>query len=146
MTPLPKASGKASRKIRTVKTDDHVLGGVADRVVVQLDVLVEQLLRVATLGLHALEHGLGTEVSQQRVIELNVAAAGVVQVGEFLAVGLGEVGKVFVCGRVHGRVERLVHVTEVVPLGSGEGDLEVADLLGLDERSEVLEPTSESER
>ena len=53
--------------------DGHILRVVGDNVVVDFDVERQKCFAINTLLLHALEHLLGAEVSEERIIKLDVA-------------------------------------------------------------------------
>lgn len=78
--------------------------------------------------------------SQVGVVELHVAAAGVIQDLQLGLVGLGDITEVVLIVGVHGLgVGLALAVAEVVPVGGGEGDLQVANLLSWHLAGEVLE-------
>ena len=53
--------------------DGHILRVVGDDVVVDFDVERQKCFAINALLLHALEHLLGAEVSEERIIKLDVA-------------------------------------------------------------------------
>lgn len=55
-----------------VETNDHVSWTILQTVIVCLDIEVQESLMVDTSLLHPFNHGLGAEIRQQRVVELNV--------------------------------------------------------------------------
>lgn len=78
--------------------------------------------------------------SQVGVIILHVAAASLVQGLQLGLVGLGNVAKVLLVGAVHIlRVGLALAITQVVPVGSGKGDLQVLDLILGHQTGQVLE-------
>lgn len=146
-----------------VDADVEVGGPLGEAVVVQLDVFLEGLVGavlVELVFLPALEHLVGAEVcfqtlsvdikivwvglrertSKVRVVELDVTATSVVQDLDFVLVGLGNVGEVLIDIGVDvlGEGEALA-VAQVVPVRGSKSDLQVLDLLGGNEASEVLE-------
>jgi hypothetical protein len=106
-----------------VDTDSHVLGNVADAIVVELDVSIENRFRVDTFLLHTTQHSFRAEVSEERIIELNVAASSFVKVGELFSVSFGEIIEVVPLVGVDRVVTSVLSVTKVVPFGSGQSKL-----------------------
>lgn len=77
---------------------------------------------------------------QVGVIVLHIPAAGLVEDAELFLVGLGDVTEVLLVRAVHLLgVGAALAVAQVVPVGGGQGDLQVLDLLGGDKASKVLE-------
>jgi len=124
-----------------METNSHIGLLTRKTVIVQFDVRVENLVRVDADLLHALNHADGTEVSEERIIYLNVSAAGLVQVGDFLTVCLGDVGKVSLLIGIRLLGEGVVTVTKMEPFGSGlssgwghereyHGHLDILDFIG----------------
>lgn len=75
-----------------------------------------------------------------RVVVLHVAAAGLVQDLELGLVGLGDVTEVLLVGAVHVLgVGLALNVAQVVPVRSGQSDLQVLDLVSGDLAGKVLE-------
>lgn len=71
---------------------------------------------------------------------MDITAASVVQDLDFVLVGFGNVGEVLIDIGVDVLGEGVaLAVAQVVPVRGGEGDLQVLDLLGGNEASEVLE-------
>lgn len=121
------------REIATAEVDSDVeIGGATrDTVVVELDIAVEQGLGVFAVVFEPLEHLLGAEISEVRVVDGDVAAAGEVQGVELFMIGSGDVGEVsFVVGIDGGRVGVAGLVAEMVPFGGGEGELGGGDEVG----------------
>ncbi len=56
-----------------VETDGHVRRAILKDLVIGADVSVEDRGMVDIHLLHAFDHGLGTEVGEERVVELNIA-------------------------------------------------------------------------
>lgn len=112
-----------------VQSDNHVARVFLQAIVVRLDVRIEDRLVVDFRLLHTLDHRLRAEVSQERIIDLDVPAAGSVELLELLLVRNGDIGKVLVVVLVHVLVVRVLAVAEVVPFGRAHGDLEPAVLL-----------------
>lgn len=78
--------------------------------------------------------------SKVGVIELNVAAASIVQDLELILVGLGNIGEVLVVGSIDLLgVGLALLVTQVVPVGGGQGEFHILDLLRGYEAGQVLE-------
>jgi hypothetical protein len=102
-----------------VQSNDHISGMTLETVIVQFNIRIEDFIRVDSDGLHSLDHGNRAEVREERVIDLDVPASGLVQVGDLLAVRFRDVGEVFrfVAVRVLG--EGIVSVTEMEPFGGG---------------------------
>ena len=72
----------------------QVRGAVRQNIVVHPDVPREQPLRVDARLVHALDSRLRAEERKRRVVELDVAAAEVVQLGELFPVRVHEVREV----------------------------------------------------
>lgn len=146
------ALGEVARvgKVATaqVQTDVQVGGPLGEAVVVQLDVAVKEGVGVLVVVLEPLEHLLGAEVynlslsvflfsfrpppqscervrtGQVRIVDGDVAQAGVVEDLQLGLVGLGNIGKVLGVVGVHLlgiRMARLV--AQVVPVRSRESQL-----------------------
>jgi hypothetical protein len=116
-----------------VDTRVHVGGDLAETVIVQLDVCVEEVIDgadVILVLLPALAEGLGAEVGHARVIELNVAQASLVQRIQLRLVHLGN--SLEVLGIIGVRL-RCVSLTLLVahmePRGSDHSQLDVAPFL-----------------
>lgn len=77
-----------------MESDIHVGGTILENIVVHLDVKVEDGFRVDAFLLHALEHALGAEISQEGVVKLYVPTTKRIQFLEFLAIRLYHIGKV----------------------------------------------------
>lgn len=78
--------------------------------------------------------------SEVRVVVLHVAAAGLVQDLQLGLVGLGDITEVLLIGAVHVLgVGLALDVAQVVPVRSGQGDLQVLDLISGDLAGKVLE-------
>jgi hypothetical protein len=106
-----------------VDSNSHVFGNVPNTIVVELDVGVEDRLGFYSLLLHTREHGFRAEVSEERVVELDVSASSVVEVGEFFTVRFCEIGEIVLLVGVDRVISRVFTVSEVVPFGSGESEL-----------------------
>lgn len=98
-----------------VQADSHVVFLARKTIVVKFDVGIQNLVRVDTNFLHALNHADGTEVSEQWIINLNVPAPRLVQIGNFLTVCLGNIGKVTLLIGVSFLGECIVTVTQMEP-------------------------------
>lgn len=122
-----------------VQSDDHVARVSLQAIVVRLDVRIQDRLVVDFRLLHALDHRLSAEVREKRVVDLDVAAAGSVELLELLLVRKGDISKVLVVVLVHILVVRVLAVAKVVPLGRAHSDLEPAVLLGRRDGLESLE-------
>jgi hypothetical protein len=111
-----------------VDTQVHILRAL-EALVVELDIGVEHLvgcLVVLLVRSPALQHVLGAEVRQVRVVDLDVPDALRVQDLELLLVCLCYIRKVFLVVRVHLLGEATaVQVAEVVPARGDQGDLDV---------------------
>lgn len=106
-----------------VDANGHVLGPLGNSAVDELGVLLGQLggvLAMASGGL--LAHLVVAQVGQVGVVELDKAAPGSVQVGNFLLVDTDEVLKKGLQGRVGGLVDGLAAAAEVHHGGRGDAD------------------------
>lgn len=70
------------------------------------------------------------EVSEQRVVKLDVPASRLVKVRQFLTIGLCEVSEVFDLRWIDGAVEGVFAVAEVVPSARFEESAEGGELEG----------------
>lgn len=77
-----------------MQTYDHIGRPALQTVVVHLDVQLEHRVRVQPGFLHALNHRLGAEVREQRVIELDVPATRSVERLDLFPVGYGNIREV----------------------------------------------------
>lgn len=122
-----------------METDVEIGGAVGDAVVMRLKVRLEQRLGVLAVGLERLVHGVGAEVGERGVVDLDVAAALVVEGLELLLVRLGEVGEeVLVVGVGLGRVALARGEAQVEVAGGRHGELALAPLLLGDGRPQEL--------
>lgn len=91
-----------------VQADTHVLRTRRKGVVVEPDVRVEESIRVVVVFPQSFEHIDVAKVGKERVIDLNIAAAGGVQDLEFLSVCSGDVIEVGFAVRVYLGLERII--------------------------------------
>jgi len=122
-----------------VETNGHVCWAVFEYLVVSSNIGVEDCGMVDALLFHALKHGLGAEVGEQRVVELNISTTTGVEVLEFFLVRDCDIGKVLIIVLIDTFVEGVLSVAEVVPFWSTDGKLEVLVLLGFGELLQILE-------
>lgn len=102
-----------------VQANRHILFMTLKTIVVQFDVRIEDFIGIDSFLLHSLEHACCTEVGEEGVVDLDISAAGFVEVGDFFAVGFGNVGEVAFFGGVGFFGEGVVAVAEVEPFRGG---------------------------
>jgi len=100
-----------------VQANRHILFVSLKTIVVQFDVRIEDFVGINSFFLHSLEHACCTKIGEEGVVDLDVSAAGFVEVGDFFAVGFGDVREVAFFGRVGFFGEGVVAVAEVEPFG-----------------------------
>ena len=93
----------------------HIRRMALETIIVQFNVRIKHILRINPDLLHALNHRDSAKVREKRVIDLDVSATAFVQVCDFLAVGLGDVGKVAFFARIGFFRECIVAVPEMEP-------------------------------
>jgi hypothetical protein len=89
--------------------------------IVQFNVRIKHVLGINSDLLHPLNHRDSAKIREKRVVDLNVSATAFVQVGDFLAVGLGYVGKVTLFTRIGFFREGVLAVTEMEPFRGALG-------------------------
>lgn len=113
--------------------DVHVAWNFGNAIIVEIDILLEQFIgRVGVLRvlLPALQHGFGAEICEIWVVKLDVAEAVVVENLKLCLICFGNVGKVFIIGRVYIAWVRLtLLVAKVVPIWCRKRQLEIPDLV-----------------
>lgn len=72
-----------------MNASDHIGRFVSEAIRIALDVRVEHRFRIDPFCAHTLEHGNGAKVRQQWVVELYIAATGLIKIVQFFAVSLG---------------------------------------------------------
>lgn len=126
-----------------VDADVHVLGDFGNAIVVKLDVGIESvvgIVLVAAVILPTIKHLLGAKVRQVGVVVLDIADSGLVQNVQLRLIRFGNVGKVLLVAAVHvGGVRLSLPVAQMVPVGCGERELDLAPALLGHERLEVFD-------
>jgi hypothetical protein len=102
-----------------VETNGHVTWMTFKTSIIELDVGIQDRLRVDPDLLHALNHGNCAKISQERIINLNVPAACLVQVGNFFTIRFRDIGEITAFIVICFLGESVVTMTEMEPFGSG---------------------------
>ena len=80
-----------------MQSDCHIARAALEAIVISFYVCVQESFMIDAPLLHSLDHRLGAEVREQRVVELDVAAACRVELCDLLAVRKCDVIKVLLC-------------------------------------------------
>jgi len=102
-----------------VNSDSHVFRAISDAVVVKLDVGIKDRFRVDPLSFHSCQHIFRAlqssmerehqsrqtnerrmldethEISEKRVVELDIPASSFIQILQFLSIRFGDIGEIF---------------------------------------------------
>ena len=79
------------------------------------------------------------EVSEERIIELDISTSSIIKIFQFLPVSFRKIIEEVLLVRVDLVVPRMFSMSEMVPFGSGESQFDVWYLVRLDNRFEVFE-------
>jgi hypothetical protein len=109
-----------------MQSANHIRRMTRETVIVQFNVRIKHILRANPDFLHPLNHRDSAKVREERIIDLNVSAAAFVQVGDFLAVRLCDVGKIALFTGIGFLGEGVVAVTEMEPFGCALGSDELS--------------------
>jgi hypothetical protein len=106
-----------------MQSANHIRRMTFKTIIVQFNVRVKHILRINPHLLHSFDHRNSAKVREKRIIDLNISAPAFVQVCDFLAVSLGDVGKVSLFTGIGFLREGIVAVAEMEPFRGALGQM-----------------------
>jgi hypothetical protein len=89
-----------------------------ETIVVEFDISIQDIIGVDAFLLHSFNHADCTKVGEERIIDLDVSASSLVQIGDFLTVCFGDIRKVSFFSRIDVFVEGKISMTKMEPFWS----------------------------